>query len=143
MWGSKLANLAERNQLLIYDNYKVIIIDLLNYTFPLIPKLHGKMKQKLTLLWSRINTSPQLKNGFVKSKRLCQRIKHRFLVCLSFWRFQNRYKEMNVIRSLFYRYIACNFDRVANGNGGWQRLPMAVATERNWVERLSCKGSRT
>ena len=34
---------------------KVIILNLLNYTFPLIPKLHGKMKQKLALLWERIN----------------------------------------------------------------------------------------
>ena len=93
------------------------------------------MKQKLALLWSRINAkkrvfvvpytfhatcynslclycrlwslfvSPQLKNRFVKSKRLCQRIKYRFIMCISFWQIQNRYKEMDVIRFLFYRYI--------------------------------------
>ena len=41
---SKLPNLTEKNQYLIYDNHKVIIFNLLNYISPLIPKLHGKMK---------------------------------------------------------------------------------------------------
>ena len=36
-------------------------------------------------------------------------MKPRFVVCISFWRIQNRYKEMDVIESLFYTYIACNF----------------------------------
>ena len=47
---SKSPNPTERNQYLIYDNHKVIIFHLLNYSSPLIPKLHGKMKQKLALL---------------------------------------------------------------------------------------------
>ena len=50
---------------------------------------------------------------------------------------------MDVIKSLFYRYIACNLHRVAHDNSGWRRLSMTVATERCWVERLNCKGSRT
>ena len=54
--------------------------------------------------------------------------------------FKNCYKEMDVIRSLFYRYIACNFHRVAHDNGGWRRLSITVATERCWVEGLNCKG---
>ena len=142
-------------------NYQIIIFYLLNYSSPLIPKLHGKMKQKLALLWSRIITknrvfalshfiatyrnlllcryrwlwslfvSSQLKNRFVESKRLCQRIKHRYVVFISFWRIQNCYKEMDLSRFLFYRYIACNLHRVA----------MAVVTERCQVEKLSCKGS--
>ena len=33
-------------------NHKVIIFHLLNYTWPLIQKLHGKMKQKLAILFS-------------------------------------------------------------------------------------------
>ena len=49
---------------------------------------------------------------------------------------------MNVIRSLFYRYIACNLHRVVHDNGGWRRLSMAVATEKYWVERLSCKAPK-
>ena len=83
-------------------------------------------------LWS-LFVSPQLKNFFVESKRLCQRIKHCVVVFISFCWIQNRYKEMNVIRSLFYRYIACNLHRVA----------MGVATKTCWVERLSSKRSRT
>ena len=51
---------------------------------------------------------------------------------VSVWRIQNRYKEMDVIRSLFYRYIAC-----------MHKVAMAVARERCWVKRLGCKGSRT
>ena len=87
--------------------------------------------------------SPQLKNCFVESKCLYQRIKHRFVVCISFWRIRNRYREISVIRSLFYRYIACNLHRVVHNNGGWRKLSMVVATEWCWVENLSCKGSRT
>ena len=91
-------------------------------------------------LWS-LFVSPQLKNRFVESKRLSQQIKHRFAVCISYWRIQNLYKEMDVIRSLFDRYIACNLHRVAHDNGGWRGMSMTVATERRLVERLSWKGS--
>ena len=91
-------------------------------------------------LWS-LFVSPQSKNRFVESKRLPQWIKHRFAVCISYWRIQNLYKEMNVIRSLFDRYIACNLHRVAHDNGGWRGMSMTVATERRLVERLSWKGS--
>ena len=54
------SKLPKRNQYLIYSNDEVIIFRLLNYTPPLIPKLHGKMKQKLALLWSRINAKNQV-----------------------------------------------------------------------------------
>ena len=91
-------------------------------------------------LWS-LFVSPQLKNRFVESKRLSQWIKHRFTVCISYWRIQNLYKEMDVIRSLFDRYIGCNLHRVAHDNGGWRGMSMTVATERRLVERLSWKGS--
>ena len=40
---------------MIYDNPKVIIFHLLNYTSHFVTKLHGAMKQKLALLGSRIN----------------------------------------------------------------------------------------
>ena len=131
-------------------------------------KTSWQNQTKISLLWSRVNAKNRV---FVlpyhiswqriaiccavtvdyghfscrhnSAKRLCQRIKHRFVACISFWRIQNLYKEMGVIRSLFYRYIACNLHRVAHDNGDWRRLSMAVATERCWVERLSCKGSRT
>ena len=137
---SKLQNFTERKQYLIYDNHKITIFHLLNYIYPLSSKLHGKMKQKLALLWSKINAKiefslshlmatyhsslcrycrlwslyalPHLKNRFVESNCLCQRIKHCFVVCISFWRVQNCYKEMDVIRSLFYWCIECNLHRV-------------------------------
>ena len=40
--------------------HKVIISRLLNYTFPLLLKRHGKMKQKLALLCSRINAKSRV-----------------------------------------------------------------------------------
>ena len=40
--------------------------------------------------------------------------------------FQNRYREIDVIRFLFHIHIACNLHRVAHDNGKWWRL--AVAT---------------
>ena len=42
-----------------------------------------------------------------------------------------------------YRYNLSNLYWVTHDNGGWRRLSMVIATERCWVERLSCKGSRT
>ena len=42
-----------------------------------------------------------------------------------------------------YRYNASNLYRATHDNGGWRRSSMMMATERCWVERLSCKGSRT
>ena len=96
----------------------LIIFHLLNYASPLIPKLFSKMKQKLACykvestpknefslhlitfhgnvlqfvvsllsIWS-LFLSPQLKNWFFEAKRLCQRIKNRFVVCILFWRIQ-------------------------------------------------------
>ena len=69
---------------------------------------------------------------------------YRFVVCILFWQIQNRYKEMDVIRSLFARYNACNLHRdyCTHDYGGWWRLSMVVTIERCWVERLSCKGCR-
>ena len=150
-----------------------LIFHLLNYTSPPIPKLYGKMKEKLAYyeveltlkmsfccnlshfmatyrnslsrycqLWSLFEP-PRLKNRFFEAKRLCQRIKHRLVVCISLWWIQNCYKKMDVIRSLFYRYNACNLHRVTHDYGGWRRSPWVVTTERYWVERLSCKGCRT
>ena len=37
---------------MIYDNHKVIIFNLLNSIWPLIPKLQGKTKQRLAILFS-------------------------------------------------------------------------------------------
>ena len=49
--------------------------------------------------------SLQLKSRFVEWKCSCQGIKPRFVVCISFWRIQNRFMEMDVIGSLFYTYL--------------------------------------
>ena len=68
-------------------------------------------------LWSLFE-SPQLKNRFFEAKRLWQRIKHGFVVCISFSRIQNRYKEMDAMRSLFNRYNACNLHRVTHDYSG-------------------------
>ena len=79
----------------------LIIFHLLNYTSPLIPKLYGKMKQILG--YYELESTPKnefslylitfhgnvllfvvsllsLLNWFFKVKRLCERIKHRFVV---------------------------------------------------------------
>ena len=99
-----------------------IIFHLLNYTSPLIPKLHGHMKQ--SLLWSRINakkrdfvvhgnisqfvvsllsimvtflvatTHSQLKNRFFEANRLCQRIKYRFAVYILLYIYMLRTKSL-------------------------------------------------
>ena len=75
-----------------------------------------------------IFVSLRLKSRFVESKRLCQRIKPCFVVYISFWRFQNVYKEMDVFGSLFYTYLVFNLRRVAHGNRGRGRLLMTAAT---------------
>ena len=82
-----------------------IIFHLLNYTSPLIPKLYGKMEQKLA--YYEVESTPKnefslylitfhgnvllfvlsllsLVIWFFEAKRLCQRIKHRFVVCILF-----------------------------------------------------------
>ena len=138
----------------------LIIFHLLNYTSPLIPKLYGKMKQKLAyyevestpknefslylitfhgkvsqfvvsllsiMVTFRVTTTQEL---VFEAKRVCQRIKHRFVVCISSWWIQNRYTEMDPIRPLFYRYNPCNLHRVTHDNGGWRTLSMVVARER-------------
>ena len=140
----------------------------------LLQKLHGKMKQKLALLWSRINAKNRVfvvpyhilwqrivihcivtvdyghfschhKSRIVLSNQnvYTNELNIVFVVCFLFWRVQNRYKETDVIRSLFYRYIVYNLHRVAHDNGGWRRLSIAVATECCWLKKLSCKWSRT
>ena len=139
---------------LMNDNRKVISFRLLNYTSPLITKLHGKLKSKLALLWRKINTKkwvfvvpyhiswqriaircvvtvdyghfvlPQLKNHFVDSRHLCQGIKHHLTVWISFWGIQNRYKETD-------KDIACNMHRVAHNNSGSWRSSMKVAIQRD------------
>ena len=48
----KLPNLTEKIHYLIYDNHKVTIFHLLNWIWPPLPKLYGKMKQKLGILFS-------------------------------------------------------------------------------------------
>ena len=150
---------------------KLSFFHLLSYASPLITKLHSKMKQKLALLWSRINAKNRVfvvpyhiswqriaiqcvdyghfscrhKSRIVLSNQnvYTNELNIVFVVCLLFWRVQNRYKEMEVIRSLFYRYIAYNLRRRAHDNSGWRRLSIAVATEWCWVKKLSCKESRT
>ena len=127
----------------------LIIFHLFNYTLPLWQlwsRINMSFRCTLSLfmltyrnslyrycrLWSLV-MSRQLKNRFFEAKRLCQGIKHCFIVCISFWQIKNRYKEMNVIRSIFYRY-ACNSHRGTHDNGGRRRFSMVVATERCWVE---------
>ena len=46
------------------------------------------------------------KSRFVKSKYLCQRIKTRFAVCISFWWIQKHYKEMDVMGPYFKHILA-------------------------------------
>ena len=96
------------------------------YTF------HGNVSQFVASLLSimvtfRVTTTQEL---VFEAKRVCQRIKHRFVVCISSWWIQNRYKEMDPIRPLFYRYNPCNLHRVTHDNGGWRTLSMVVARER-------------
>ena len=135
---------------MIYDNH-IVIVHLLNYTSRLIPKLHGKMKQKLALLWSwikaqhpvlvvpyhiswQLTTTPWVitveyihfyshhnSRIVLSNQNVCEWIKHRFVVCILFWQIQNRCEEMDVIRPLFCRYIACNLHRIAHDNAGWWR----------------------
>ena len=57
-------------------------------------------------LWS-LFVSLQLKNWFFDSKRLCQQIKHRFVVCILFC--SDEFK---------YRYNASNLYRVTHDDGG-------------------------
>ena len=142
----------------------LIIFHLLRYTSLLIPKFHGKIKQKLAyyevesmpknefslyLITFHSNVShfvvsllsikvtfrvATTQESFFRSKtfmstfclRLRLWIKHRFVGCISFWRIQNRYKEMDVIRSLFNRCNACNWHRVTHDYGGWRRLLMVL-----------------
>ena len=59
MRRSKLPNLTDRNQYLIYDDHEVIF-RLVNYISSHIQKLHGKMKQKLALLFSCYITASRL-----------------------------------------------------------------------------------
>ena len=125
----------------------LIIFHLFNYTLPLWQlwsRINVSFRCTLSLfmatyrnslyrycrLWS-LFMSRQLKNRFFEAKRLCQGIKHCFVVCISLWQIKNRYKEMNVIRSIFYRYNACNLHRGTHDNGGWRRFSMVFATERN------------
>ena len=49
---------------------------------------YGNVSQFVVFLLSIMVVSPQLKNWFFEAKRLCQRIKHRFVVCILFWRIQ-------------------------------------------------------
>ena len=41
---------------------------------------YGNVSQFVVLLLSIVIVTPQLKNWFFEAKRLCQRIKHRFVV---------------------------------------------------------------
>ena len=71
------------------------------------------------LLIMVFSVSSQLKSRFVESKCSCQRIKPRFVVCISLRRIQNRYKKMDAIGSLFHIYLACNFCWVAQAICTW------------------------
>ena len=51
IWEGQNYQTSQR-QTSIYDNQKVITFHLRNYIFPLVPKLHGKIKYKLALLFS-------------------------------------------------------------------------------------------
>ena len=71
-----------------------------------------------------------LKGRFFESKCSCQRVKPRFVVCVTLRRIKNRYKKMNVIGFLFYicilpaisaerdREFAHGNFRVTQENGG-------------------------
>ena len=93
-------------------------------------------------LWSLFVAS-QIKNRFVESKHLYQRIKHHFC-CVPFALTSSKSLERNGRNQVpFYRYNAYNLHRVAYDNGGWRRLSIVVATECCWLKKLSCRGSGT
>ena len=82
----------ERNQYLIYDNHKVIISRLLCYTSPLLLKL---LKQKLSLLCSRINAKKQV---FVVPYHISwQRIAIRCVVTVNYGHFSHRHNSRIVL----------------------------------------------
>ena len=139
----------------------LIIFHLLNYTSPLIPKHYGKMKKKINLLWSGINTKKWV---FVVPYHISwQRIAIRCVVTAVYSHFwchhnssigfskQNVYvNKLNIVLLYAFRsdefkcrYNVSNLYRVTHDNGGWRRLSMVIATERCGVQKLSCKGSRT
>ena len=130
----------------------LIIFHLLNYTSP---------QTKISLLWSRINAKKWV---FVVPYHISwQRIAIRCVVTADYSHFwchhnsrigfskQNVYvNELNIVLlyafcsdEFKYRYNASNLYRATHDNGRWRRSSMMMATERCWVERLSCKGSRT
>ena len=93
-------------------------------------------------LWS-LFVSPHLKNLFVESERLCQRL-NIILLCTF------RSDEFSIVTKhgrnqvpVLQIYIACTLRRLGHDNVEWRRLSTAVAREWRWIERLSCKGSRT
>ena len=155
----------------MYDNHKVIVFHLLSYASHLIPKLHGKMKHKLALLWSRINAKTGV---FVVPHHISwKRITIRCLVtvdyCYSLCSHNSRIvlsnqnnseNELNIVFCVHFVLTNSKFlsgkgrsyipvlqifcmHRVVHNNGRWQRLSMTVATERYWVERLICKESKS
>ena len=130
----------------------LIIFHLLNYTSP---------QTKISLLWSRINAKKWV---FVVPYHISwQRIAICCVVTVDCGHFSchqnsrigfskpNVYvNELNIVLlyevcpdEFKYRYNASNLYRVTHDNGGWRRLTMVIAAERCWVERYSCKGSRT
>ena len=134
----------------------LIIFHLLNYS-----KTLWLNETKISLLWSRINAKKWV---FIVPYHISwQRITIRCIITVSYGNFSCRHNsiigfskenvyvnKLNIVLlyafcsdEFKYRYNASNLYRMAHYDGGCQRLSMMVAAERCWVERLSCKGSRT
>ena len=127
----------------------LIIFHLLNYTSPLIPKLYGKMKQKLA--YYEVESTPKNECSLYLS---WQSIAICCVVTVNYGHFSCRHNsgigfskqniyvnELNIILlyafcsdEFKYRYNASNLYRATHDNGGWRRLSMAIATEWWWLE---------
>ena len=124
-------------------------------------KILWQNETQISLLWSRINAKKWV---FIVPYHISlQCIAIRCVVTTIYGHFSCRYNsrigfskqnvydnELNIILlytfcsdEFKYRYNANKLYRVTHDNGTWRRLPLVGATERSWVQILSCKWSRT
>ena len=127
----------------------LIIFHLLNYTSRLIPKLYGKMKQKLA--YYEVESTPKkwvfIVPYLVSWQSSVVTVYYGQCSCrhnsrIGFLK-QNIYvNELNFVLlyafcsdEFKYRYNASNLYRATHDNGGWRSLSMVIATKRCWVEK--------
>ena len=109
-------------------NVKVIIFHLLNYTWPLIPKLQSKMKQKLAILFSCYMTVSHM----TVTWHFCCRKKipiqfflmlfkyGEALIRFKFWQYW--YLNTDVLKMYFFNVVDKeNFSMAASDNIFWEK----------------------